>query len=83
MNLKYTTLEKQSRVPAKVEAQVDMLCFLAQPKRRKTTNLKTKNNQNSEIIKLYGSLKTKELKKRHSFRLVGGAEMGSWGGEDM
>ena len=26
---------------------------------------------------------TKELKKKHSSRLVGGAEMGSWGGEDM
>ena len=25
-----------------------------------------------------GSLTTKELKKKHLFRLVGGAEMGSW-----
>ena len=25
---------------------------------------------------------TKELKKKHSFRMVGGVEMGSWGGED-
>ena len=24
---------------------------------------------------------TKELKKKHSSRLVGGVEMGSWGGE--
>ena len=42
-----------------------------------TKNLKTKNNQNCQKIKLYGSLTTKELKKKHSFRPVGGAEMGS------
>ena len=51
-------------------------------KRRTTTNLKTKNNQNCQKIELYGSLTTKELKKKHSFRLVGGAEMGSQDGED-
>ena len=43
-------------------------------KRRTTTNLKTKNNQNCQKIKLCGSLTTKELKKKHSFRLVGGVE---------
>ena len=52
-------------------------------KRRTTTNLNTKNNQNYQKIKLYGSLTTKELKKKHSSRLVGGEEMGSQGGEDM
>ena len=52
-------------------------------KRRTTTNLKTKNNQNCQKIKLYGSLTTKELKKKHSSRLVGGAETGSWGAEDV
>ena len=41
-------------------------------KRRMTTNLKTKNNQNFQKIELYGSLITKELKKKHSSRLVGG-----------
>ena len=46
-------------------------------KRRTTTNLKTKNIQNCQKIKLYGSLTTKELKKKHSFRMVGGTEMGS------
>ena len=46
-------------------------------KRRKTTNLKTKNNQNWQKIELYGSLTTKELKKKHSSRPVGGEEMGS------
>ena len=48
-------------------------------KRRATTNLNTKNNQNCQKIKLYGSLTTKELKKKHSFRLVGGAGWGPGG----
>ena len=51
-------------------------------KRRTTTNLKTKTNQNCQKIKLYGSLTTKELKKKHSSRPVGGAEMGNQCGED-
>ena len=51
-------------------------------RRRTTTNLKTKNNQKCKKTELYGSLTTKELKKKHSFRLVGGAEMGSQDGED-
>ena len=33
-------------------------------KRRTTTNLKTKNNQNRQKIELYGSLTTKEIKKK-------------------
>ena len=45
--------------------------------KRRTTNLKTKNNQNCQNIELYGSQTTKELKKKHSFRPLGGAEMGS------
>ena len=52
-------------------------------KRRTTTNLKTKINQNCEKIKLYGSVTTKELKKKHSSRPVGGAEAGSPDGEDL
>ena len=51
-------------------------------KRRTTTNLKTKNNQTCQKIKLYGIPTTKELEKEHSSRLVGGAEMGSLGRED-
>ena len=43
----------------------------------RTTNLKTNTNQNSQKIELYGSLTTKELKKKHSSRPVGGAETGS------
>ena len=46
-------------------------------KRRTTTNLKTKNNQNCQKIELYGNPTTKELKQKRSFRLVGGAETGS------
>ena len=48
-----------------------------------TIYLKTKNNQNCQKIEVYGSLTTKELKKRLSFRLVRGVETDSWGGEDM
>ena len=47
-------------------------------KRRTTTNLKTKNNQNARKIELHGSPATKELKKKHSSRVVGGVETGSW-----
>ena len=54
-----------------------------QTTKRTTTNSKTKNNQNCQKIKLYGSPTTKELKKKHSFGLVRGAEMGSQGREDM
>ena len=45
--------------------------------RRTTTNLKTKNNQNCQKIELYGCPTTKELKKKHSSRLVGGEDTGS------
>ena len=47
---------------------------LCTTQRRTTTNLKTKNNQNCQNIELYGSLTTKELKKKPSFRLLGGVE---------
>ena len=50
--------------------------------KRRTINLKTKKYQSCQKIKLYGSLTTKELKKQHSFRPVGGAETGSQSGED-
>ena len=51
-------------------------------KRRTTTNSKTKNNQNCQKIKLYGSPTTKELNKKPSSKSVGGVEMDSQGGED-
>ena len=44
--------------------------------KRTTTHFKTKNNQNCQKIKLYGSPTTKELKKKHSFRPVEGVEPG-------
>ena len=47
------------------------------PHTTERTNLKAKNNQKCQKIELYGSLTTKELKKKHSPRLVGGAETGS------
>ena len=50
--------------------------------KRTTTNLKTKNNQNCQKIKFYRCPTTKELKKKHSSRLGGGAEKGSQGRED-
>ena len=46
--------------------------------KRTTKNLKSKYKQNCQKIKLYGNPTTKELKKKHSSRLVGGAETGSW-----
>ena len=42
---------------------VDRNPLLPRTTRRITTNLKTKNNQKCQIIKLHGTLTTKELKK--------------------
>ena len=47
--------------------------------RRKTTNLKPKNNQNCQKIELYGSLTNKELRTKHSTTLVEGTETSSQG----
>ena len=52
-----------------------MLCLFVQPK-KEIAHSKTKNHQ---TIKLNGSLTAKELKKKHSSRLVGGREIGSQG----
>ena len=62
-----------------------MLRFLTQPQKELQLNLKTNNTQNSQKIELYGSLTTKDLKKPHLSRWVGGAETGQrakamWGG---
>ena len=59
------------RLPAKMEAHVDTLCLLTKSKEDKN-KFKNKNNQNYQKIELYGSLTTKELKKKHSSRPVGG-----------
>ena len=48
-------------------------CFTSLHNQKKDNNqFKSKNNQNSQKIKLHGSPITKELKKKHSSRLVGG-----------
>ena len=65
------------RLPAKMEVTGRHTVPPRTTKRRTTTNLKTKNNQNSQKTELYGSPTTKELKKTHSSRPVGGAEKGS------
>ena len=47
--------------------------------KKRTTNLKTKNNQNCQKIKLYGSLTTKELKEEtfiHTSRMGGDGQLG-------
>ena len=51
-------------------------------KRRIKTNFKTKINQKFQKIKPQRSPTTKELKKKHSSSLVGGAETRNRGGED-
>ena len=56
-----------------MEAQVDTLCILAQPKEGQQQILKQKTTRTDE------SPTTKELKKKHSPRPVGGVGMGSWG----
>ena len=43
-------------------------------KTKTTQKLKTKNNKNSQKIELYGSPTTKELKKKHSHRLIEGVK---------
>ena len=64
------------QLPAKMEAEIDTLCFLAQSKEVQQNQYenKKKNNQYYKKIKLYESPTTKKLKKKHSSRPVGGAE---------
>ena len=57
-----------------------MLCFLVQPKKG-NNKFKDNNNQNFQKIGLYVSPTSKELKKKHSYRMGGGVETGSQGGE--
>ena len=57
-------------------------CFLA--KETKDNNqLKTINPQKCSQIELYENLTTKELKKKHSSRLIGGTEIHSQGRDDV
>ena len=52
---------------------------------QKKDNNKFKNKKQTDCqkIELYGNPTTKKVKKKHSSRLVGGAEMGSRGGKDV
>ena len=60
------------------------MCFASSHNQEKDNDqLKKKTKNNCQKIELYGSPTTKELKKKHSTRLAGGAEMGSQGREDM
>ena len=45
--------------------------------KKDNNKFKNNNNHNCQKIKLYGSLTTKELKKKHSSRPIGGAETGN------
>ena len=51
--------------------------------KKDNNKFKNKNNQNCQKIELSGNLTTKELKKKHSSRLVGGAEMGNEHEEEL
>ena len=48
-----------------MDVYVDTLCLLAQPKEGHQQIFKKANNQNYQKIELYGSLTTKDLKKKH------------------
>ena len=80
--LKAHLKSQRDKLPAKMEAEVDTLCFLAQPKGQQQIG-KQKITRTARKSTLYESVTTKELKKKHSCRLVGGEEMGSRGREDM
>ena len=54
---------------------------LHNPRKNYNQISKTNNTQNHQKIKLYGSPTTKDLKKPHSSRQVGGAESWGWGRE--
>ena len=76
--MKYDQLRYQSKskkCAMKISAKMETWRYTLPPHRtkRRATNLKTKNNQNCQKIKLYGCPTTKELKRKHSSRLVGAA----------
>ena len=67
---------------AKVEGQVDTLCLLVQPKERQQ-QIKKKNKNRTARKSNFMEVPQPRTKKKHSFRLVGGLEMGSRGREDV
>ena len=70
-------LARMRRLPVQMEVQVNTAHLLTQPQQKLQLNYKTTITQNCQKIKLYGHPKIKELKKSHSSRPVGGAEMRS------
>ena len=79
--VKMITSHRSAPGPSSQDGGIDRYTLPPHTTRRRTTNLTTKNNQNCQEIKLYGSLTTKELKK-HSFRLGrrGGDGQPGWRG---
>ena len=69
-----TEVVTQSVLTSGQDGSIDRYTLPPCTTKRTTTSLKIKNNQNGQKIKLYGTLTTKELKKKHSSRLVGEAE---------
>ena len=57
-----------------MEALVNTLCLLIQLQKKLQLDLKTNITQHLQKIELYESPTTKDLKKPHSSRWVGGAE---------
>ena len=72
--------EEKLRTRAGQDGSVGRYALFPSTIKRATTNSKTKN-KNCQNNELYRSPTTMELKKKHSSRLVGGAEMGSQGRE--
>ena len=55
-----------------------MPCLLIQLQQKSPLDYKTNTTHNHQEIELFGSLTTKDLKKPHSSRQVGGAEVWGW-----
>ena len=72
-------LARMRRRPVQMEVQVNTAHLLTQPQQKLQLNYKTTITQNCQKIELYGSSTTKELKKSHSSRWIGGAETWKWG----
>ena len=60
-----------------MEVYIDTLCLLAQPKEGQQQFKDKKTTKTDRKSKPHRSLTTKEIKKKHSSRPVGGAETGS------
>ena len=89
MILFYWFYKLQDRKGVLASSQDGGICRYAslphRTKRRTTTNLKTNKQKTTRNARKSNSMevRTKELKKKHSSRLVEEAEMGSWGRVDV